>query len=188
MAKAGKAEIAKARASLTQERLRLKEGQIHLEREWQKLQRAQEKIAEERRGAIAYLRRLCERWGDNDWPDDLPLAEILEDHLADHLAEGMERVRRHMERLSRAMCEAEAAPPQRPRLVTGTARPVAQRALPAPDEVAKVLPVRGSRGGAAYQAVCSCRWSGVVRASEAVAQDDRQRHARSHAGRLGVAR
>ncbi len=39
----------------------------------------------EREAAIAALRRICEEHGDNDWPEDLHLADIIEKHLADHL-------------------------------------------------------------------------------------------------------
>jgi hypothetical protein len=180
MAKAGKAEIAKARATLTQERLRLKESQIALEREWAKLERTRTAMAEERRVAVAYLRRLCERYGDNEWDDATPLAEILENHLADHLAEGMERVRRHMERLQGALCEAESVPPRRPRLVDGTARPLPLPAPPAPDEVTKVLPIQGIRGDRMYQAVCSCRWVAPMRHRVDIAELDRDAHARHH--------
>jgi hypothetical protein len=39
----------------------------------------------ERQGAIATLRDLCAEYGDNDWPDDLHLVDIIEKHLARHL-------------------------------------------------------------------------------------------------------
>ena len=35
----------------------------------------------ERTAAIDVLRRLCETHGDNEWPDDLHLGDILEKHL-----------------------------------------------------------------------------------------------------------
>lgn len=35
----------------------------------------------ERAAAVAALRRICEKFGDNDWPDDLHLADVLEKHL-----------------------------------------------------------------------------------------------------------
>ncbi len=41
----------------------------------------------ERHGAIRQLRELCETWGDNDWPDSLDLADIIEKHLARYLDE-----------------------------------------------------------------------------------------------------
>jgi hypothetical protein len=40
------------------------------------------KLASEREAAIATLRRLCDDLGDNDWPDDLHLSDIIEKHLA----------------------------------------------------------------------------------------------------------
>lgn len=39
----------------------------------------------EREQAIAQLRELCATHGDNDWPDDLNLADVIEKHLADYL-------------------------------------------------------------------------------------------------------
>jgi hypothetical protein len=39
----------------------------------------------EREEAISILRRLCERFGDNDWPDNLHLADIIDKHLAPHI-------------------------------------------------------------------------------------------------------
>ena len=41
----------------------------------------------ERADAISALRRICERHGDNDWTDDLNLADIIEKHLGRHLGE-----------------------------------------------------------------------------------------------------
>jgi truncated hemoglobin YjbI len=41
----------------------------------------------ERQEAIARLRGLCEKHGDNDWPDSLHLADIIEKHLGDYLEE-----------------------------------------------------------------------------------------------------
>jgi hypothetical protein len=42
-------------------------------------------LVSERASAIAALRDLCERFGDNDWPDNLHLADIIEKHLLRHL-------------------------------------------------------------------------------------------------------
>jgi hypothetical protein len=39
----------------------------------------------EREEAISMLRRICERLGDNDWPDDLNLADIIDKHLNRHI-------------------------------------------------------------------------------------------------------
>lgn len=35
----------------------------------------------------AELRRVCEEFGDNDWPDELHLADVVEKHLRTHLHE-----------------------------------------------------------------------------------------------------
>ncbi len=39
----------------------------------------------ERGAAVAQLRSVCEDFGDNDWPDDLHLADVIEKHLARQL-------------------------------------------------------------------------------------------------------
>lgn len=41
----------------------------------------------ERANTIASLRDLCERFGDNEWEDDLNMSDIIEKHLARHLRE-----------------------------------------------------------------------------------------------------
>jgi len=40
---------------------------------------------QERREIISALRDACSEIGDNDWPDDLHIADIIEKHLARHL-------------------------------------------------------------------------------------------------------
>lgn len=42
----------------------------------------------EREATIAQLRDVCGSYGDNDWPDDLSLADVVEKHLARHLPQG----------------------------------------------------------------------------------------------------
>jgi hypothetical protein len=39
----------------------------------------------EREEAVAVLRQICDDFGDNDWPDNLNLADIIEKHLGNHL-------------------------------------------------------------------------------------------------------
>jgi len=39
----------------------------------------------EREAAIAQLRDLCSEFGDNDWDEELHLADIVEKHLGKHL-------------------------------------------------------------------------------------------------------
>ncbi len=41
----------------------------------------------ERGAAVATLRGLCEDFGDNDWPDDLHLSDVIEKHLGRQLHE-----------------------------------------------------------------------------------------------------
>lgn len=40
----------------------------------------------ERERAIAALREVCADFGDNEWPDNLDLGDIINKHLHDHLA------------------------------------------------------------------------------------------------------
>lgn len=44
----------------------------------------------ERQRAIVTLRRICGNHGDNDWPDNLHLADVLEKHLEKHLERHLE--------------------------------------------------------------------------------------------------
>jgi hypothetical protein len=47
----------------------------------------QARLVAEREEAILALRLICEEHGDNDWLDDLHLADIIAKHLAPHLPE-----------------------------------------------------------------------------------------------------
>ncbi len=42
-------------------------------------------LADELAAARAQLREVCAAHGDNDWDDDLHLADVIEKHLARHL-------------------------------------------------------------------------------------------------------
>ncbi len=44
----------------------------------------------EREDAIAALRSACEDHGDNDWPDNLVLADVVEKHLVRYLNDQQE--------------------------------------------------------------------------------------------------
>jgi hypothetical protein len=44
----------------------------------------------ERQEAVGVLRGLCAQFGDNDWPDNLYLYDVLTKHLGDHLEEDLE--------------------------------------------------------------------------------------------------
>lgn len=39
----------------------------------------------EREQLVAALRQACDELGDNDWPDDLNLVDVLEKHLLRHI-------------------------------------------------------------------------------------------------------
>ena len=43
-------------------------------------------LVAEREAAFAALRSVCEDHGDNEWTADLHLADVIEKHLARHLA------------------------------------------------------------------------------------------------------
>lgn len=43
------------------------------------------KWAAERAEIVLALRSVCAEHGDNDWPDDLNLADVIEKHLGRHL-------------------------------------------------------------------------------------------------------
>lgn len=40
---------------------------------------------QEREEAVARLREICAVYGDNDWPDDANLGDVVEKHLRHHL-------------------------------------------------------------------------------------------------------
>jgi len=48
------------------------------------------RLAMERAETVAMLRRVCSRHGDNEWPDDLHLSDVIEKHLGRHLPETAE--------------------------------------------------------------------------------------------------
>lgn len=48
----------------------------------------------ERPYVIAMLRTICETWGDNDWPDDLHISDIIEKHLLRYINEEAEHGRK----------------------------------------------------------------------------------------------
>jgi hypothetical protein len=47
-----------------------------------------ERLIAERADAIANLRRICDDHGDNDWPDNLRLSDIIDKHLARYIGDG----------------------------------------------------------------------------------------------------
>jgi len=54
-------------------------------RRWQK-----ELLIKEREEAILALRHICNYIGDNDWPDDLYLRDIIDKYIAPHFFSGKE--------------------------------------------------------------------------------------------------
>ena len=45
----------------------------------------QEKWPEERTAVVALLREICQDHGDNDWPDNLHLYDVIDKHLLRHI-------------------------------------------------------------------------------------------------------
>lgn len=55
-------------------------------------ERQLEELKAERAETVAALRRVCDEFGDNDWPDELHLGDVVEKHLRRHLhSDAMER-------------------------------------------------------------------------------------------------
>ena len=48
-------------------------------------ERSQHQWLLEREATVAQLRMICEKHGDNDWPDSLHLADVIDKHLAKYL-------------------------------------------------------------------------------------------------------
>ena len=46
---------------------------------------SRENLIKEREQAVASLRLLCEEFGDNDWPANLHLRDIIDKHLGKYL-------------------------------------------------------------------------------------------------------
>lgn len=51
-------------------------------------EKAFQAMAQERAQVVVLLRELCADFGDNDWPDNLHLYDVIEKHLARRLHEG----------------------------------------------------------------------------------------------------
>jgi hypothetical protein len=43
------------------------------------------RLVTEREQTVLTLRSICEEFGDNDWPENLHMPDIIEKHLARHL-------------------------------------------------------------------------------------------------------
>jgi len=59
--------------------------ELDVETDAEKLEQKVAQLAAEREEAIGVLRDICRDCGDNDWSDDLHLADIIEKHLGRHL-------------------------------------------------------------------------------------------------------
>jgi hypothetical protein len=170
-----KANDRRVKASLERTRLALKTEQLEIE----KRRREQSR---EREQALPMLRLLCGLYGDNDWPDETPLAEILEHHLAVPLGVHMNEIRGYVAELqknlgvSRRKSRASTTPSpdtaaaQRP-------TPIRPTVVPQPEHRCIVVAseLRGQRG---YRATCICNWRSPHEATESMATLDAERHAR----------
>jgi hypothetical protein len=50
------------------------------------------RLVVEREEALQHLRDLCAEFGDNDWPNDLHLADVIDKHLGRYLWELAEKI------------------------------------------------------------------------------------------------
>lgn len=50
-----------------------------------------ERLVLERSAAIASLRTLCRKLGDDEWPDNLHLVDIIEKHVVPHIIDILEK-------------------------------------------------------------------------------------------------
>jgi hypothetical protein len=135
--------------SLERERLRLKDEALALDKRRREINRERDEV-------IVLLRVLCERWGDNDWLDDLPLAEIIAEHLEAPLVEHLAEVHRRLDTLQGAVSKVQE-PPARPHQAPPVARPAPP---PAPGEPVHRVLVTSARGTRidGWRANCTCSW------------------------------
>jgi hypothetical protein len=166
MAKRGALERGQQR--LRADRARLAEERVAVDRLLRKLERERAAFADERQRAVAALRVLCARFGDNDWSDDAPLTEVLLEHLAEPLEAMVATVNRRLRRLQ-ATIEPAAGPVSLP------SPPVAHRVITVPSVTRR----SGSRG---YVARCTCSWRSVMTATEDAASTLGETHQRDMAG------
>lgn len=153
----------RVKQSLERTRLKLKAESIDLEKR-------RREYGTERADAVAALRILCAVYGDNTWPDELPLAEVLEHHLGGPLAHQLQTAAALLAENQRQLDEIvrrQVAAPQ----ASGRELP---RLLPPPgSHELRVIPVAGGRLGQGYRCQCACGWQTGITSSE------------SYAGQLG---
>lgn len=150
-----KAELKRVRMSLERERLRLNDDKLQIEK-------ARRALTRERAEAVAALRVLCERYGDNAWDDETALATIIEIHLGRPLARLVIDVR-----------AATDAPPPPARVVA----PAPLRPTPVPSITHRCLIVDADdRGVLGRRATCVCGWRSAVERDERSAILAGERH------------
>lgn len=82
-----------------------------------------DRLRREREAAVAMLRVECAAYDDNDWPDNLHLADIIEKHLARSAYEEVRSARERYARLEAAMQRlAEPGGWQTPEITNAIAR------------------------------------------------------------------
>lgn len=62
-------------------------GQIAAELGVEVTEGALASLLAERLDTVAALRGICDAWGDNDWPDNLHLPDVIQKHLGRYLDE-----------------------------------------------------------------------------------------------------
>lgn len=144
------ADLKRIKLSLERERVRLRADALQLEKDRRALQR-------ERADAVLVLRRLTDRYGRPDWPDELPLSLVLDEYLLRPLADR-----------AASIIDPQPAPrPVAPEPLPERREPLAlpQRARRAVSHRCLVVPAatRGLRG---FRAACICGWTSVIESVE----------------------
>lgn len=182
------ADITRAKNALKAERQRLTEDRNAFEHAARKLTLDQARFRDdvaaaqrERGDVVVMLRKLCGRFGSNEWSDDDNLADVIEHYLLDplraHEATQLARLEQANDTVRRLLVDAERAP-QRPQALRPSSEPVRRGVAPVrpvSGHEPSATPVPGSR----YQPSCTCGWAGGVRLSEREALSDARAHARS---------
>jgi hypothetical protein len=179
-----KANDRRVKTALERTRLALKAEQLDIE----KRRREQSR---ERELALPVLRLLCGLYGDNDWPDETPLPEILEGHLAAPLGAQMTQIRAYVSGLQQDLARARHVNPRKPPETPENPRevptptPLRPTLVPQQEHRVKVVPaeLRGERG---FRAACVCGWRSPLQAAEATALVLSEAHIGADRRRQGI--
>lgn len=204
-------DIKRANDRLRHRESRAKSRELQIQSWERELTRAQAAYDAERPAIVKALRELCVEFGDTNWPDDLPLVDVIHTHLTAPLRreralatarmeQAEDAIRRQLIATERATsgprlvhaAPAQLAPPirqasARTRQASYGSRQASHAssgtALPQAIELNGVTVTVQDVPGGAYQATCSCSWHGDNRRDLPLAEGDSQAHARrAHGG------